>query len=85
VTVHIESTYRDAVLQAYEYDAEGRLARIIARASEKGNRVVEDYGYDATGCKRRRTMLIWQSSARTIPLGASRAPTASIQRRAPPR
>jgi len=53
VTVHIESTYRDAVLQAYEYDAEGRLARIIARASEKGDRVVEDYGYDATGCKKK--------------------------------
>jgi YD repeat-containing protein len=40
-------------LQRYEYDAAGRLARIVARAQDGHERVSESYEYDAAGGKKK--------------------------------
>ena len=40
-------------LQLYDYDAAGRLACVIARSKDGGDRVAESYEYDAAGRKKK--------------------------------
>jgi YD repeat-containing protein len=49
----MESAAGLANVQLYEYDTAGRLARIIARPKDSGERIAESYEYDAAGRKKK--------------------------------
>jgi YD repeat-containing protein len=53
VIVRTENTARPVDVQRYEYDAAGRLVRLVARAQDGHDRIAETYEYDATGRKRK--------------------------------
>ena len=53
VTVRTENAAGQLDLQCYEYDSEGRLMRIVARAPDGRDRIAESYEYDATGRKKK--------------------------------
>ena len=49
----ITSTHTGHVSQVYEYDAEGRLLRVIAWSKDANDRVTESYQYDSAGRKKK--------------------------------
>jgi YD repeat-containing protein len=53
VIVRTENTAGPVDVQRYEYDAAGRLVRLVARAQDGHDRIAETYEYDATGRKRK--------------------------------
>ena len=53
LTVRTENTAGLAGFQVYEYDTTGRLARLIARAKDGGERVAEAYAYNMAGQKKK--------------------------------
>ena len=52
-TLRMENAAGVADVRFYEYDNAGRLARIIARPKDSGDRIAESYEYDAAGRKKK--------------------------------
>jgi hypothetical protein len=52
-TLRTEDAAGVANVQFYEYDTAGRLARVMARPKDGGDRIVESYEYDAAGRKKK--------------------------------
>lgn len=53
LTVRLENAAGLVGFQVYEYDTTGRLARLIARDKDGGERVAETYAYDIAGRKKK--------------------------------
>jgi hypothetical protein len=53
LNVQTENSSGLVSVQIYEYDTSGRLARLIARDKEGGERVAETYAYDLAGRKKK--------------------------------